>query len=95
MSLQASLSYSVFQGTSWNLHPADQTRKTVLISAHCRKIANQGFQCCSAFCGIVCTLNKNVNRERVGTLLPSPDCSTAGEANEESLISHDDGSLSL
>ncbi|XP_007185462.1 WAP four-disulfide core domain protein 13 [Balaenoptera acutorostrata] len=23
-----------------------------------------GFQCCSAFCGIVCTLNKNVNRER-------------------------------
>ncbi|KAB0383733.1 hypothetical protein FD755_005650, partial [Muntiacus reevesi] len=22
-----------------------------------------GFQCCSAFCGIVCTLNKYVNRE--------------------------------
>ncbi|KAI4575856.1 hypothetical protein MJG53_012059 [Ovis ammon polii x Ovis aries] len=26
-----------------------------------------GFQCCSAFCGIVCTLNKNVNRERPKT----------------------------
>nr|XP_005897636.1 PREDICTED: kunitz-type protease inhibitor 4 [Bos mutus] len=37
-----------------------------------------GFQCCSAFCGIVCTLNKDVNRKRkcpvlaLGVSGPSP-----------------------
>ncbi|XP_032317146.1 WAP four-disulfide core domain protein 13 [Camelus ferus] len=25
---------------------------------------HRGFQCCSAFCGIVCTLNKNTSRKR-------------------------------
>uniref|UniRef100_A0ABI8A4B1 WAP four-disulfide core domain 13 n=2 Tax=Felinae TaxID=338152 RepID=A0ABI8A4B1_FELCA len=25
---------------------------------------HKGFQCCSAFCGIVCTLNININHDR-------------------------------
>ncbi|XP_044911006.1 WAP four-disulfide core domain protein 13 [Felis catus] len=32
---------------------------------------HKGFQCCSAFCGIVCTLNININHDRMFAL-PNP-----------------------
>eukprot|EP00070_Physeter_catodon_P007234 XP_007115610.1 WAP four-disulfide core domain protein 13 [Physeter catodon] len=40
-----------------------------------------GFQCCSAFCGIVCTLNKNVNCKSLSSAewLPSTDHSCPGD----------------
>lgn len=39
----SSLSCSVFQSTSWNLHHADRPLKSVLNSVRCRKIAQKDF----------------------------------------------------